>query len=145
MPRHLRENTYSTRLVAKDKGRIGAPHLCRSHPQRIQSPILSHIVSKQVLSGLGLKSSTLHEAIVRDRKRTYILNINFMPTPPKQPKDIQHVGPPEIVVLCLISWERAPNKKPKPTKHLGSAKWERLKGRNGSLSKTFADFCRFSP
>ena len=27
----------------------------------------------------------------------------------------------------------------------GSAKWERLKGRNGSLSKIFADFCRFGP
>ena len=28
---------------------------------------------------------------------------------------------------------------------LGSAKWERLKGRNGSLSKIFADSCRFGP
>ena len=27
--------------------------------------------------------------------------------------------------------------------YLSSAKWERLKGRNGSLSKIFAYFCRF--
>ena len=28
---------------------------------------------------------------------------------------------------------------------LGSAKWERLKGRNGSLSKIFAEFCNVGP
>ena len=33
-------------------------------------------------------------------------------------------------------------KKTKKHPKLGSAKWERLKGRNGNLLKIFADFCR---
>ena len=59
--------------------------------------------------------------------------------------------PPEgVPALGLLPSGHREQNHPKLCNHLflnlsGSAKWERLRGRNGSLSKIFADFCRFGP